>query len=279
MRVAFRHDHVLYRLHVDHLTPRAVFLLPSLDLIFLPYTMLSKMVTAAALPTASASAMVAPWVEIAAQVAPFASLVLFLAPLPTMKEIQSSKSVGSLPLLPYTSMAANAFIWSAYGILKKETKVWASNGIGVLMAAFYTLKFIRYAPKAAPTLPGSVRQHLQSVAAVMLTTTLLALSPIKARAKIIGSAGVAFCLMLFASPLAALKTVLASKSAASIPLPLSLATAVNCFLWMVTGMFQMKDPNIIVPNTIGLFFGLVQLGLKLVYGNGKKPYTVEQLPM
>ena len=81
--------------------------------------------------------------------------------------------------------------------------------------------------------------------------------------------GVAICLCLFASPLAALKTVLSTKSAASIPLPLSLATTINCFLWTVVGVFDMHEPNIIIPNAIGLIFGLLQLVLKLVYSGVK----------
>jgi len=30
----------------------------------------------------------------------------------------------------------------------------------------------------------------------------------------------------------------------------------------------MKDPNIYIPNLLGLTFGLAQVGLKVIYGNG-----------
>jgi solute carrier family 50 (sugar transporter) len=84
-------------------------------------------------------------------------------------------------------------------------------------------------------------------------------------AEIIGTMGVVFCVAMFASPLSALKSVLATKSAKSIPLPFTLAAIVNCFLWSVVGLMDMKDFNIYAPNLLGLLFGLIQLALKLIY--------------
>jgi hypothetical protein len=45
---------------------------------------------------------------------------------------------------------------------------------------------------------------------------------------------------------------------------------VNCFLWSVTGLLDMKDYAIYVPNLLGLSFGLVQVGLKILYGDSPK---------
>ena len=84
----------------------------------------------------------------------------------------------------------------------------------------------------------------------------------------IGQAAVVVCIALFASPLSTLQTVVQTKSAASIPLPFTLASVLACFLWSVTGFLQLHDLNVIVPNTLGLISGLAQVSLKLVYGNG-----------
>lgn len=48
--------------------------------------------------------------------APIASVGLYLAPLPTIQQVTNSGTVGSLPLLPYTTMAANAWMWTTYGM-------------------------------------------------------------------------------------------------------------------------------------------------------------------
>ena len=57
------------------------------------------------------------WLEVCKQLAPVTSILCSMAPLPTIHEISQSKSVGTLPLLPYSSMTANGFIWSLYGSL------------------------------------------------------------------------------------------------------------------------------------------------------------------
>ena len=75
---------------------------------------------------------------------------------------------------------------------------------------------------------------------------------------------------MFASPLSALKTVLKTKSAKSIPLPFTLATVLNCFLWSVAGLKDFHDFNVYFPNLVGLGLGLTQVALKLVYGDGSR---------
>jgi solute carrier family 50 protein (sugar transporter) len=86
----------------------------------------------------------------------------------------------------------------------------------------------------------------------------------------IGNIAVLFCVAMFASPLAALQTVLHTKSAKSIPLPFTLATVLNCLLWSVVGLLDMHDANIYLPNLLGLAFGIAQVVLKLVYDNGRR---------
>jgi solute carrier family 50 protein (sugar transporter) len=138
------------------------------------------------------------------------------------------------------------------------------------LGVYYFVTFIRFSPKQSPTLPGSTLQHFQGISLIMGITTILALTlnTMKA-AEVIGIMGVIFCVAMFASPLAALKSVLATKSAKSIPLPFTLAAVVNCFLWSVVGVMDMKDFNIYAPNLLGLFFGLVQLTLKVIYKNAR----------
>jgi solute carrier family 50 protein (sugar transporter) len=134
------------------------------------------------------------------------------------------------------------------------------------LGVYYFVTFTRFSPKESPTLPGSTLQHLQGISLIMGITTILALSLTTMKAaEVIGIMGVVFCVVMFASPLAALKSVLATKSAKSIPLPFTLAAVANCFLWSVVGVMDMKDFNIYAPNLLGLFFGLVQLALKVIY--------------
>jgi solute carrier family 50 (sugar transporter) len=203
--------------------------------------------------------------------APWLSILVFCAPIPTLYQISKDRTVGSLPLLPYTSMIASAFLWMTYGWLNEEPSIYVTNTVGMLLGMVYTYRFTRYAPSNSSTLPGSIQQHLLVLAGIMGTTLLLCfVLPITTSALWIGRAAVIFCLAMFASPLAALKTVLETQSAATIPLPFTLASCLNCWAWVVVGVWDMHDVNVYGTNGLALLFGLVQVALKIVYRQGGK---------
>ncbi len=183
------------------------------------YTMAYASAAAAALNTVP-TAQPAAWVALCTQTAPIISSAVFMAPIPTIAKIRSSRSTGSLPLLPYSSMVVNAFLWMVYGILKQDSKIWSPNAFGLFMGVNYCLQFQKFVSKNASNLPGKMSQHVRVGSLMILFTMIVAafLDKMKA-ASLIGKMGVVVCVVLFASPLAALKNVLATKSAKSIPLP------------------------------------------------------------
>eukprot|EP00549_Striatella_unipunctata_P009078 CAMPEP_0118691472 /NCGR_PEP_ID=MMETSP0800-20121206/10699_1 /TAXON_ID=210618 ORGANISM="Striatella unipunctata, Strain CCMP2910" /NCGR_SAMPLE_ID=MMETSP0800 /ASSEMBLY_ACC=CAM_ASM_000638 /LENGTH=234 /DNA_ID=CAMNT_0006589255 /DNA_START=261 /DNA_END=965 /DNA_ORIENTATION=- len=221
--------------------------------------------TAATITAPFVRASLPTFVEICGQLAPPMSVLLSAAPLPTIRGIQQAQDVGSLPLLPYTCMAASCTLWAVYGFLKKQSSIWAPNLIGLGLGLYYLRSFIRFSPPESPTLPGTVQQHLSGLVALGVAILGAVLASVKPA--IVGQLAVLFCIALFASPLASLQTVLRTKSARSIPLPFTLVSLVNCFLWTVTGVLKLKDANIIIPNVLGMACGLAQVSLKLVYGN------------
>lgn len=240
-------------------------------------------------------------VEACGLAAPIASIFVSLSPFPTVQKILRDKSVGDLPVLPYSSLVANwcvkglslvstlalhvhtfshffallfalkSFIWMTYGLLKSEPKVWSCNSFSTILGIYYLASFAKHSPKASPTLPGSIAMHFKAAVGTILATLAVAVGMPKVKAaNILGSAGVAICIALFASPLAALKTVFKTKSAEAIPLPFAIAATVNCVLWFIVGWIDMKDVNIWLPNGLGLLAGLFQIALKLFYGDGDK---------
>lgn len=209
-------------------------------------------------------------------IAPFCGVICFLAPIPTISQIARDKTVGNLPLLPYSSMVANSFVWVMYGLMKGLPSVWGSNAVGVLLGAYYFTTFIQHCAPMASNLPGTVPQHLKVSGAIILFNLCLAASGNENAVDIIGKEGVLYCIILFASPLAALKHVVATKSAASIPLPFTVACFVNCTAWSVIGWYLMNDFNIWFPNLLGLSCAVAQLALKGMYGN--RASAKEELP-
>lgn len=206
-------------------------------------------------------------VSLCAQIAPMASIFVIASPYPTIQNIIRDKGVGQMPLLPYSSMLASCFLWSVYGFLKAEPSVWGPNLVGVFASLYYSLQFAKYSPKSAPSLPGSLKRHAQVIITIVCVTLALTFSGLKKSTEIIGYGCVVLCLALFGSPLATAASVVKTKSAKSIALPFTIASCVNCFAWTVTGLFKMHDPNVWVTNALGLTFALLQVALKLVYGD------------
>lgn len=207
------------------------------------------------------------WLEICNQLAPATSVLCSLAPLPTIFEASRTKTVGSMPLLPYSSMAANGFVWALYGWLSDSAPVKYANIVGTILGSYYFREFKKYSPPGSSNLPGTMNQHLIGVALIVFANGfILSNFPKKTAAEIVGKEGILIFVILFASPLAAVKNVIATKSAASIPLPFTVASTINCSIWLAVGLFLMEDLNIWLPSGLGLLCALAQLFLKGVYG-------------
>ena len=210
------------------------------------------------------------WVSTCNQLAPCCGVLCSLAPLPTILQISKNKSTGGLPLLPYSSMVANGFLWMVYGWLQDLPSIWSSNMIGTILGIYYFKEFKRFCPAGTSNLPGTARQHKYAVSWIILSNTFLLMNvPKENAAQLIGKEAVMMYIILFASPLAALKDVIATKSAASIPLPFTIASIVNCSLWSIVGLLKLKDFNIYFPSLLGLSSALVQLFLKVIYDDVK----------
>ena len=94
--------------------------------------------------------------------------------------------------------------------------------------------------------------------------------PTAARATLVGYFASAIFVVLAASPLSTIRTVLSTRDSASIYTPLTLAQCANTLLWTVYGVAAAKDVFVYGPNGIGLCLGLVQLLLKLVFPTRKR---------
>jgi len=174
-----------------------------------------------------------------------------------------------------------------YGMLTQEFKVWFTNLVGLCFGVSYFLKFTKYVGNNTDTLPGTVLQHVQACLGIILATSIWVFAcylMVRQKdqwkayaAQLVGNAAVIFCLLMFASPLSALKTVLRTRSAKSIPLPFTLATITNCFLWSVAGLGEFHDFNIYFPNLLGLAFGLIQVALKILFESSTPIKTEDQI--
>lgn len=197
-------------------------------------------------------------------VPPLAFQVVILSPLQAIRKFREEKTTGSVSPVPYAAMCANGAIWCTYGLMTNDPTIWAPNIPACLGGAFYSQQFFAHrAPDAPPTLP--VFAGFGSIAGGCATAALVQ-TPEQA-AMTIGYIGSAVCVVMFTGPLAAIRTVLAERSAASIPPAFSLASATNCALWVSYGYIVIGDAFIWVPNAAGFAASTAQLGLWLHFGS------------
>lgn len=157
--------------------------------------------------------------------------------------------------------------------MKKEPRIWATNLVEFVLSVYYFVEFTNYAPKQSPTFPGSVYRHIQLCGGIWVGSVWIVFFFSNAVATI-GDLTVLLAVLTFASPLAAVKAVLESQSSESIPWPFTLAALFNCTLWAISGIFEMHDVYVSAPAVLGLLFGLLQVGIKLHFGD----HTNQDMP-
>jgi len=85
------------------------------------------------------------------------------------------------------------------------------------------------------------------------------------RSSTLGSYATAIFIVLAASPLSSMRSVIATADASSIYAPMTAAQCVNCMLWTVYGLAAAHNAFVWGPNLTGLILGLMQLALKLCF--------------
>jgi uncharacterized protein with PQ loop repeat len=96
------------------------------------------------------------------------------------------------------------------------------------------------------------------------------LQPLADVEQAIGVIAIGSSIILYGSPLAAIKQVLQTKSAASIPFGMVVVGTVNNVLWILYG-FLIDDLVLIIPTVINGTFGVIQLVLYAAYRPHREP--------
>lgn len=88
-----------------------------------------------------------------------------------------------------------------------------------------------------------------------------------------GYVAVCVSLVLNASPFETIKKVIETKSASSIPILLCSAAVTSNTIWVVYG-FVVDDLIVAIPNAICAAFGVVQVGLYVVYKPNRSKFDL-----
>jgi len=200
------------------------------------------------------------------------SLALFSSPATTFAKITKERTTGDYALLPYTSGMLNAATWVSYTLVTPDRiQTAVTNGSGVAIIAIWLVLYTRFSPNR-----GAVLAQIASIIMIWAALTIAAThyitedscTPLRkgesCKTEFLGIFCIAFNIILYGSPLSAVKQVIETRSVASMPLPLSLATTICSILWSVYATL-MRDAWVGLPNYTGTLLGLLQLGIYAKY--------------
>jgi len=209
----------------------------------------------------------------------FTSSILGFGPLPAVLNCRKTKHLGEMNVDPFPILFGNALGWIIYSCVTTPPGVliFAANVSNVLLGMFFLLTGYNLTPS------DSVRLKLEILSLFFLSLWMglgflcAMIDDNDLRVNILGVACNILVLILFASPLSTMAKVVTTKSSASINRPFAVVQVINCALWVVYGVFAVKDKYVWIPNVIGFTLGVMQISLILLFPKGRPtPEDVEE---
>jgi len=190
------------------------------------------------------------------------TVAMFASGMPTVMAMIRKGTCQDVPHVPWCAQLANCFVWSKYGIMKDSLTIIVSNMVGAAITVFYL----------------SVMWRLHSNQAVLVVPYMLTMGVVTGLLGYIqygvedydvalyrlGMIGSSMGIVMFASPLLAVRQVIRTASTSSLLFSQSLMFFVCSASWTVFGTYY-KDKYVQVPNMIGATFAALQLVLFCIY--------------
>ncbi|KAJ6397475.1 hypothetical protein OIU77_018479 [Salix suchowensis] len=191
--------------------------------------------------------------------------LVYLSPLKTFWRIVKKRSTENFSSIPYILTLMNAILWIYYGITKPDSFLIATiNGFGAAAQIVYILIFLVFISprmRARTALLVGLLDVGLAAAAILFTHFMLQGD---VRIDVVGFICDCSGMLAYASPLAAMKTVITTKSVEFMPFLLTFSTLLNGGFWTLYALLA-KDFLVGVPNGIGFLLGIAQLILYGIY--------------
>ncbi|KAI4349938.1 hypothetical protein L6164_010479 [Bauhinia variegata] len=187
----------------------------------------------------------------------------------TFRKVVKKKTTENYKGAPYITTFLCTSLWTFYGVLKPGGFLIATvNGAGSVFHCIYILLFLIYAPRDNKVKMASLVGILDvGFVAVVISATLFVLRG-SIQLTVLGILCSGLTVIMYASPLLAMKTVIKTKSVKYMPFLLSFFMFLNAAVWGIYS-FLVKDIYIGIPNAIGFGLGSAQLIVYAMYKNKK----------
>ncbi|ORZ36210.1 sugar efflux transporter for intercellular exchange-domain-containing protein [Catenaria anguillulae PL171] len=197
-------------------------------------------------------------------IATIVTVAYFLAPVFAIRRIHSTGTVGNTGFFPFVSMFVNCALWCKYGLLVPDRAIALVNGTGLVLSIIYMgVYYINHQDRDA------LDKHLLLASLVVYPTLIYSqFVTLDTATRHVGLIACVCSIVMFGSPLSALRRVLAARNASAMSLPVVSMSFVTTALWTWYGAL-IDDTNVIVPNGIGLVLAVVNLVVIGWFGRGE----------
>ncbi|KAJ8753065.1 hypothetical protein K2173_011833 [Erythroxylum novogranatense] len=198
-----------------------------------------------------------------------ATLSLYTAPIITFTRVIRKKNTEEFSCIPYIISALACLIYAFYGTPVvsygwENLPVVTIDCLGSLLESSFIIIYICFAPvrEKVKVAALSILMILSFVFVVLFS--IFACHDRHQRKLFVGSIGVVAAVVMYGSPLVAVKTVVETKSVEYMPFYLSFFTLTSSVLWMTFGLMNF-DLFIGTPSIMGSILGVLQLALYFKY--------------
>ncbi|KAG6956440.1 hypothetical protein JG688_00011422 [Phytophthora aleatoria] len=206
------------------------------------------------------------------------SVVMILSSAPSLYDIHKRHDTGDVALFPLVGLWLNCVMVLLYG--------WASGSyfplfstyvFGTIVSTAYVGVYFRWTKARAYAMKAIgaafIANVLGSVYVVLGMTGVTGQSTGQVEL-IAGNMMTVACLLPYVAPFETIKTVLKTRSGASIPFGMCLAGATSNLIWTIEGLFS-KDMFILFLSAACSTLGFIQVALYLIFRPTKKSPAVD----
>jgi len=183
---------------------------------------------------------------------------VLIAPYTSCQWIHEQKNVMGLSPAPFLSLITHSLMWTLYGLVVRDTPIYAVNMLGIIGGSYFTWTYHRYKSIDARNFALTVSMPIVAAACVAALSVKRAIFMVGLQANLVN-------IIFAASPLVQMKKVIDSKNSAIMPFQTSLALFFNYFAWTAYGSLVLGDIFVVFPALVGVVLACTQLALIAKY--------------
>ena len=182
------------------------------------------------------------------------SIYFYFAPgFPFYKALKDQMKYQDLPIILLISSFINCILWADYGLIKNSSQIYITNSLGGTITLIWITIYLLYLGKKY-----FVISLILNIFLLIATGAISFLFYFIIDSNITGLIAMIFNVLMYAALGEKIISVIKTKNYELIPIYSSIGGFLCSLCWLIFGFYQ-NDKNIIIPNSLGILFSVIQI--------------------